>query len=251
VSDRVRVEVTDRVARVTLADPARRNALDVRFANEIAATFDSLESRDDVGAVVVTGEPPAFCAGADLSELASPTPGDLQSIYEGFLRVARSSLPTVAAVNGPAVGAGMNLALACDIRVAASSSRFDSRFGKLGLHPGGGHIWLLTRAAGAQVAAAMVLFGEVLSGDDAARLGLAWCAVPDSDLLATAHGIASRAAGLPPGLAARIKASFAAAAAIGAHGDAVASELEPQLWSFGQPAFRGRLEAMRAAITSR
>src|SRR5207253_5114344 len=75
---------------------------------------------------------------------AEGQPG-LRSVYEGFLRVARSSLPTVAAVNGAAVGAGMNLALACDVRLAGRSARFDTRFLKLGLHPGGGHTWMLRR----------------------------------------------------------------------------------------------------------
>ena len=80
----------------------------------------------------------------------------------------RSPLPTVAAVNGPAVGAGMNLALACDVRIAGASARFDTRFLRIGLHPGGGHAWMLDRAVGPQAAAAMVLFGARLDGARAA-----------------------------------------------------------------------------------
>src|SRR5205823_197881 len=107
----------------------------------------------------------------------------LRSVYEGFLRVARSPLPTVAAVNGAAVGAGMNLALCCDVRIAGRSARFDTRFLKLGLHPGGGHTWMLQRAIGPQGAAAMVLFGDVLNGEAAEKCGLVWRCVDDDALL--------------------------------------------------------------------
>ncbi len=133
--------------------------------------------------MVLTGEPPAFCSGADVAALGSLSEQrdeterrQVTSIYEGFLRVLRSSLPTVAAVNGPAVGAGLNLALACTVRLAGTSARFDTRFLRIGLHPGGGHAWLLERAVGPQAAAAMVLFGERLDGParrrDRPRLGL-------------------------------------------------------------------------------
>ena len=89
-----------------------------------------------------SGEPPAFCAGADLSHLGSSQREGLLNIYEGFLRFGRCPLPTIAAVNGAAVGAGMNLALVCDDRIAAERARFDTRFLQLGLHPGGGHTWM-------------------------------------------------------------------------------------------------------------
>ena len=85
-------------------------------------------------------------------------------IYEGFLRIARSPLPTLAAVNGAAVGAGMNLALGCDVRMAAARARFDTRFLQIGLHPGGGHTWMQRRIVGPQAAMAAVVFGQVLDG---------------------------------------------------------------------------------------
>ena len=114
------VEVDDRgVAVMTLRQPDRRNSLTLDMVGEIITAFDELESRDDVGAVVVTGAPPAFCAGADLGHLGDAQEAGLRAIYEGFLRVGRSPLPTVAAVNGAAVGAGINLALCCDLRIAA------------------------------------------------------------------------------------------------------------------------------------
>jgi enoyl-CoA hydratase len=255
----LRVDVDQRVAVVTLDDPDRRNVLSLDLVDEIVTAFDRLEDDADVGAVVVTGAPPAFCAGADLSHLAASQTGSgddaappgLRSVYEGFLRVARSSLPTVAAVNGPAVGAGMNLALACDVRLAGRSARFDTRFLKLGLHPGGGHTWMLRRLVGTQAAAAMVLFGEVLGGDEAVEAGLAWRCLDDGALLDGARAFAARAAEVPPILVRRAKETIATMAGIADHEEAVQVELTAQLWSLQQPEFAERLAVMRERISKR
>ena len=248
---RVRLDVADGVATVTLDDPDRRNALDLGLCDEIVATFDTLEARDDVGAVVVTGAPPAFCAGADLSHLGSSAREGLLNVYEGFLRVGRCPLPTIAAVNGAAVGAGMNLALVCDLRLAGRSAKFDTRFLQLGLHPGGGHTWMFRRITGPQAVFATVVFGEVLSGEEAERCGLVWRCVDDDALLDTAGAMARRAADAPRELVVRVKETIAAMADIDEHPDAVERELEPQLWSVKQPAFQERIAALRAKITRR
>jgi enoyl-CoA hydratase len=248
----VNVESGDGVAVVTLNDPERRNILSLPMVDEIVAAFDALEADESVGAVVVTGAPPAFCAGADLGELGrggeSGDGGNVTTVYDGFLRVARSTLPTVGAINGPAVGAGMNLALACDVRIAGESGRFDTRFLKLGLHPGGGHTWMLRRAVGPQAAAAMVLFGQVLGGQAAADAGLAWRCVADDALLDEARSLAAGAAGAPRELAIKAKETLRAVAALDDHDDAVAVELAAQRWSFGQPFFAERLAAMRERV---
>ncbi len=249
--DRLRIETTDRVATVTLDDPKRRNSLTLPLVEALVATFDQLEAASDVGAVVVTGAPPAFCAGADLSDLGGSRSDGLRSIYEGFLRIGRSPLPTLAAVNGAAVGAGMNLALACDVRLAARSARFDTRFLQLGIHPGGGHTWMLRRIAGPQAAAAMVLFGDVLDGSEAERVGLVWRTVADQDLLAAAQSMAAQAAEAPAELARRTKATIADMADITTHDQAVDRELEPQLWSLTQPDFAERLAALQQKISTR
>ncbi len=243
------VEVEDGVALFTLNDPERRNALNMPMVEEIVAAYDDIEARDDVNAVIVTGAAPAFCAGADLSHLGSSQRQGLLSVYDGFMRFARSKLPTIAAVNGAAVGAGMNLALACDVRIAARRAKFDTRFMQLGLHPGGGHTWMFRRITGPQAVSATVLFGEVLDGAEAERIGLVWRCVDDDALLDTARAMAARAAAAPRELLIKTKESIAAMATIEDHDEAVERELEPQLWSVAQPAFKERLAALQAKIS--
>ncbi|MDZ4825706.1 MAG: enoyl-CoA hydratase-related protein [Actinomycetota bacterium] len=239
--EHVRLEQREQVAIVTLVDTARRNAMTAPMVREIVETFDTIEGDENVGAVVVTGEAPAFCSGADVSSLGALSQaesdqdrGQIVSIYEGFLRVLRSPLPTLAAVNGPAVGAGMNLALACDVRFASASARFDPRFLRIGLHPGGGHTWLLERAVGASAAAAMVLFGDAVDGARAAEIGLVWRCVADDALLDAATAFAGRAASIPRALSARTKATMRAVPWQPDFDAALATEVEAQTWSLGQ-----------------
>src|SRR4029077_10913154 len=112
-------------------------------------------------------------------------------IYEGFLRIARSPLPTLAAVNDAAVGAGLNLELRCDVQIVVDRAKLDTRFLQLGIHPGGGHTWMLRRIAGPQAAMAAVVFGQVLDGAEAERIGLAYNCVPSDSLLEVAHEFAA------------------------------------------------------------
>jgi len=237
------------VAIVTLADPERRNALNLAMVTEIVAAFDELEADDSVGAVVVTGAGRGFCAGADLGNLTTAGDGSVKAIYEGFLRVGRCRLPTIAAVNGAAVGAGMNLALVCDLRLAARSAKFITRFVDIGLHPGGGHTWMLRRAVGAETAMAM-LMGQQLDGAEAEQKGLVWRCVDDDSLLTEAVAVASRAAEGPRELVVAVKASLREMADVTTHAEAVDRELEVQLWSFAQPWFAERLAALQRRISS-
>ncbi len=195
-----------------------------------------IDADPEVGAVVVTGTPPAFCSGADVKALGAMAdgtepPGDVRAIYAGFLRVLDSPLPTVAAVNGPAVGAGMNLALACDLRIAGEQARFDARFLRIGIHPGGGHTWLADRTVGPQTAAAMNLFGERLDGARAAAVGLAWECVADDALVPRALELAARAAEVPRELSIRTKATLRHTPTLPDHDTAMRFELEHQVWS--------------------
>jgi len=247
----VLLEIADGVATLTLNNPDERNTMTAPMVAEIVAAMDRIEGDGAVGALVVTGTAPAFCAGANLGNLAEADGESLGVIYEGFLRIARSPLPTIAAVNGAAVGAGMNLALGCDVRIAAKRAKFDTRFLQLGIHPGGGHTWMLRRIVGPQVTAAAVLFGEVLDGAEAQRVGLAYRCVEDADLLNVAHEMAARAASAPRELVIETKKTLAAMADVQTHPDAVARELTPQLWSTRQPWFAERLAALQAKITKK
>jgi enoyl-CoA hydratase len=247
----VLVDVADGVAVLTLNNPSERNTLTQPMVDEIVAAMDRIEVDPGIGAVVVTGAAPAFCAGANLGNLATATGESLGVIYEGFLRIARSPLPTIAAVNGAAVGAGMNLALGCDVRIAGRSARFDTRFLQIGIHPGGGHTWMLRRAVGPQATMATVVFGEILDGAEAERVGLAWRCVDDDALLEEARRLAVRAASAPRDLLIEVKRTIAAMHDVATHPDAVARELEPQLWSTRQPWFAERLAALQARISKK
>ncbi len=247
----VLLDVADGVATITLNNPTERNTLTAPLVAEIVATMDRIESDSAVGAIVVTGAAPAFCAGANLGNLQTSTAESLGNIYEGFLRIARSDLPTIAAVNGAAVGAGMNLALGCDVRVAARRARFDTRFLQIGIHPGGGHTWMLRRIAGPQTTMATVIFGDVVDGTEAERLGIVHKCVEDDKLMEVAHAMAARAAAAPRELVIETKKTIKAMADVGTHPEAVALELTPQLWSTRQPFFEERIKALQSQISSK
>ncbi|MBF6333055.1 enoyl-CoA hydratase [Nocardia transvalensis] len=246
----IKVERREAVAVVTVSDPKRRNALSARLSAELAEAVAAVERDSAVHALVITGEPPGFCAGADLSALGAAREDGLRAIYAGFLAVARCALPTVAAVGGAAVGAGLNLALAADLRIAGPQARFETRFLHLGIHPGGGMTWMLQRAVGPQQAAAMTLFGEILDADTAHTAGLVHRVVlGDHDtLLAEAVALAQGAASAPRDLLITTKRTMRRTAAQVSHTDAVDTELPPQLASLDSEEFAARLAAMRARI---
>ena len=245
-TDRVLLDINDRVAVITVNDPDHRNAVTADISAGLRSAVQRAESDPDVHAVVVTGAGTAFCAGADLSALGSAAEDGLLRIYDGFLAVADCALPTVAAVNGPAVGAGLNLALACDVRIAGPSALFDARFQKLGIHPGGGMTWMLQRAAGPEVARAALLFGMRFDADAAVRHGVALTVADDP--LAAALALASGPAGAPREVVIATKATMRATISPGSvdteqHAFAVRSELGPQAKSIQSPAFAERLAA--------
>jgi len=251
----LQIERRDSVAILTFDDPDRRNVVSDEMNDELLAAFDDLEANEGVGAVVLTGAGKAFCAGAVLDDLldagSSDVDGALPDIYRGFLRVAHTTLPTVAAVNGAAVGAGMNMVLACDLVVAGRSAKFDSRFLTIGVHPGGGHTWRLRNITELQTTKAMVLFGQVLDGEEAARRGVAWECVDDDMLLDQAVAYASKAASHPRDLIAVTKRTLHDAAAVTESLQAVRLEIEPQVWSMQQPAFTEMVEKLKAEIATK
>jgi enoyl-CoA hydratase len=228
----------DGVAIIRLEQPERRNALTPALARELTQAIGEAEADATVGALLVTAAGPAFSAGGDLDLLrrAAVDPveetvfDELGEIYLVFPALLRCRLPTIAAVGGAVVGAGVNLALACDLRVVADDVRLRG-FAGAGLHPGGGHLTMLVRRLGPQVAAAIALFDAPLDADMALRTGFAWQVVPRADLEAVALGIARQAAA-DPQLTRRTVATYRAAVA--GHLDpegAVQLERAAQLWS--------------------
>ena len=248
MSDHVLVQVENHVALITVNDPERRNAVTAEISAGLRAAVDAAEADTDVHALIVTGAGKAFCAGADLTALGEATEDGLRTIYDGFLAVANCTLPTIAAVNGAAVGAGLNLALAADVRIAGPAALFDPRFQKLGIHPGGGATWMLQRAVGVQAARASLLFGMRFDAEAAVRYGLA-LEVAD-DPVAAAKELAAGPAAAPREVVLATKASMRATANPGSidldqHRIAVDTELKPQAASILSPEFAERLAAAK------
>jgi enoyl-CoA hydratase len=248
------MQVEDRVALITVNDPDRRNAVTAEISAALRAAIDAAEANVDVHAVIVTGAGKAFCAGADLTALGAAAADGLRVIYDGFLAVAECTLPTIAAVNGPAVGAGLNLALAADVRIAGPAALFDPRFQKLGIHPGGGATWMLQRAVGPQVARASLLFGMRFDAETAVRHGLALQVADDP--VAAARELAAGPASAPRDVVLATKASMRATASPGAvdtdlHRIAVDVEIGPQATSIESPEFAARLATARSATAKK
>jgi enoyl-CoA hydratase len=249
-SDLVLLHVENHVALITVNDPDRRNAVTGETSAQLRAAVERAENDSDVHAVVVTGAGKAFCAGADLSALgaagAGTTESGLQRLYDGFMAVGNCRLPTIAAVNGAAVGAGLNLALAADVRIAGPAALFDARFQKLGLHPGGGATWMLQRAVGPQIARAALLFGMRFNAESAVRHGLALTVADDP--VAAALELAAGPAAAPREVVVATKATMRATASPGAldneqHELAMRTELGPHARTIQSPEFASRLAA--------
>lgn len=210
----IELSVDGHVAVITLAASDRRNALTPAMAADLVAVCEEIDANAEIGAVVVTGGP-YFCAGAHRDTLAGagadplgePNYTNLSVVYRSFMRVGELEPPTVAAIRGGAVGAGINLALATDLRIVAEDARLMAGFQRIGLHPGGGFFVISDRTFGRETTAALGLFGDEISGRRAADLGIAWEALPDGDVEARARELAARA-GADPALSRRTARSF-------------------------------------------
>jgi enoyl-CoA hydratase len=192
------------VVLLTLDNPAMRNAMSDEMTASWVTAVDRIAADPSVRAVVVTGEGSAFCSGGNTSWIASEPDATVDHLrsrmmpfYRAWLSIRRLEVPTIAAVNGPAIGAGLCLALACDIRYAASGAKLGVPFNKLGMHAGMAGTWLLPEVVGAAHARDLLLTGRVVDADEALRLGMVSRVVePDGfldDVLATAAGIAATA----------------------------------------------------------
>lgn len=236
----VQMSIAFGVATITLNAPQRRNSLTPAMADAMIAAFDQADADETVGAVVLQGAGGHFCAGAELGEaarmMADPLSPDVYDgtsrIYEAFVRAGHLRAPVIAAVRGAAVGAGMNLMLAADMRVVSRTARLLSGFLRLGVHPGGGHMLLMSATSNPQAACAMALCGEEINGDRALAIGLAWAAVDDEQVHDHAMALARKAAADPALARATIRTLRATATQHRANWpQALQAERATQLWS--------------------
>jgi 2-(1,2-epoxy-1,2-dihydrophenyl)acetyl-CoA isomerase len=185
---------------ITLNRPERLNALNMEMHGGLMAALADAEADPDCRAILLTGAGRGFCAGQDLADVAvkEDGPPDLKSLlehYNGLVRKLRTiEMPVVCAVNGVAAGAGANLALACDIVLAARSASFIQAFARIGLIPDCGGTWFLPRLVGAARARALAILAEPLPAERAAEWGLVWQTLDDDRLMEAAHALAARLA---------------------------------------------------------
>jgi len=201
------------IATIVMNRPDRLNALNVELAEGLLAALERAAGDNAVRCVVLTGAGRAFCAGGDLKMIsdacARNARGELEALLRGGLKLvlalARMPKPALAVVNGPAAGAGMNLALACDLRIASDQATFGQNFAKVGLFPDFGGTYFLPRLVGAGHAAEMFYTGDMITAEEAARIGVVNRLVPHDRLTEEARALAQRLAEAPPRAARAVK----------------------------------------------
>jgi enoyl-CoA hydratase len=208
----VLVERDGGVATLLLNDPERRNAMSQAMGEALAACVAELAADPELRAAILTGAGRAFSAGGDLAmiqaradqardhpEAARRVVGDaMRSFYELFLAVRDLPCPTIAALHGAAVGAGLCVALACDVRIASASARLGLNFTALGIHPGMGATWTLPRLVGPARAAELLYSSRLVTGEEAAAIGLVNRALPPEAVLPAARDLAAEFAAAGP-----------------------------------------------------
>ncbi len=202
------VERRDGVVTVTLNRPAKKNAINGRMWRELIEVFDSVEEDPDDRVLVLTGAGDGFCSGADLTdtENAENLRGggvggalrQMRVVGRAALRLHELHVPTIAAVNGVAAGAGCNLALGCDLIIASDRARFSEIFSQRALSVDFGGSWVLPRLVGLHKAKELVFFADIIDAAEAERIGLVNRVVPHEELAVTAAAWAERLAKLPP-----------------------------------------------------
>ena len=250
--DEVLIERDEDVALVTINRPERRNALGSAQARALGAAI--ADASRGSRAVILTGAGGAFCAGGDLEELErwsdlseEEIGGFLYETFQGMIRtIRRSDAIVVAAVNGAAVGAGMDLALACDLKVAGESARFGQIWVRLGVIPGTGGAWLTQMLAGPTRAAELLLTGDLITAHEALEAGLVNKVVADGSVMEEARALVERVLRHPPaGVAANKRAMVLATEAAVEAALVHAAEVQPG--RFTSDEFRKAVRASRSA----
>jgi enoyl-CoA hydratase len=194
------------VATLSLNQPDKRNAMSVEMGEEFLRAVTTLRARPDLRVLVITGSGRAFCAGGSLDMMRIKTAGPsrdenkdaMRYFYERFLALRDVPFPTLASINGYAIGAGLCLALACDLRIASEDAMMGMNFARLGLHPGMGATFMLPRLVGSARACELFFTGDLVSGAEAERIGMVNRAVPPDRLAEETRRLAERIASSAP-----------------------------------------------------
>jgi len=254
--NRILYSLVDGVATITLNDPERRNAQSQEMGLEFQDLVGKIKRDESVRVVIVTGAGKSFCAGGDLEMLVEMLDRDAESnrrtminFYNYYLCITELEIPTIAAINGSAIGAGLSFALGCDLRVAAEGASLGFTYSNLGLHPGMGTHFLLPRLVGIARAYELVTTSKIITAVEAERIGLINQVVPLSELMPTVQALADTLKIQPSsvlrtskqalyvGLRDGLKASLEA--------DAIAQTI-----GFASEEMRSRVTALRRRITS-
>jgi enoyl-CoA hydratase len=257
----VLLERGGQVATVILNDPERRNAMSRAMGEAFAGRIGELAAEPDLRAVILSGAGRAFCAGGDMDMITEQAdagasghalPGHarrvirdtMRSFYTLFLSVRDLPCPTIAAINGHAIGAGLCVALACDLRIAARDAKLGLNFTRLGLHPGMAATWTLPRLLGPALAAELLYTGRLVDGAEAEHLGIANRAVATEDVVPVARELAEEIAAAAPLAVRGVKRSLARSLAA-SFDDQLSFEASEQAGTFESRDAREGLAAAR------
>lgn len=248
----ISLQTQDGIATLTLDDPERRNAQSQAMGREFADAVARIKADPEVRVLVITGAGKAFCAGGDLDMLSDMLGADpeanrrtMLAFYRYFLCVTELEIPTIAAINGAAIGAGLSFALGCDLRIASQTAKLGFTYLNLGLHPGMGTHFLLPRLVGVARAFELVSTGAIIDGQAAERIGLVNRAVPASDVLSTAMELAIGLKAQPDG-ALRTAKRILYQGLIEGLQNSLEMDAIAQTMSFASPEMRSRLTALRS-----
>ena len=212
-----RADKANGITTITLNDPETRNAMSEEMAVEFRRTMDSLKGDAAVRVVILTGAGEAFSGGGHLEMLAAKTKLSLEKnqqlmelFYDQFLSITELKVPVVAAINGHAVGAGLCLSLACDMRIATTKAKLGLNFVHLGLHPGMGVTYFLPRLVGPARAAELLYLGKIISAEEGARLGVVNQVVSPEEFSKVVEGTAAQLSQVGPAAVRALKASLQA-----------------------------------------
>jgi enoyl-CoA hydratase/carnithine racemase len=246
----------DGVAIITLNRPFRRNALTFDMGEVFGEAIDQLKADSNVRAVVLTGAGSSFCAGADFSLLQGWQDANPEAVkermlcfYKLFLRVQELEVPTIAAVAGGAIGAGCCLALACDIRLAADSAKMALNFVQLGINPGMGGTYNLPAIVGPAIAMELIATGRIVTGSEAARIGLVNRAVPADKLQEEALAMAKMIATAAPPAVRRAKQGVQMALGGAELEHSLEFEAESQAFCFSTPDYAQAMQRVARRST--